>query len=149
MGFLATLIPGGWKIALLGLLVAAAAGFYWYHTVVVDQRDAALATVEAQRGTISLLEKENERWAKAYEQALQVAQEAQTVQKEASTQIRKLNDVLSRHNLHALALAKPGLIERRINSGTADVFSMFERATRPGASASGSAEGDSAAPSTN
>ncbi len=35
-------------------------------------------------------------------------------------------DIFRRHNLNKLALAKPGLIETRVNSGTKDVFDSIE-----------------------
>ena len=35
-------------------------------------------------------------------------------------------DIFRRHNLNKLALAKPGLIETRVNSGTKDVFTSIE-----------------------
>ena len=35
-------------------------------------------------------------------------------------------DIFRRHNLNKLALAKPGLIETRVNSGTKNVFDSIE-----------------------
>ena len=35
-------------------------------------------------------------------------------------------DIFRRHNLNKLALAKPGLIETRVNNGTKDVFDSIE-----------------------
>ena len=35
-------------------------------------------------------------------------------------------DIFRRHNLNKLALAKPGLIETRVNNGTKDVFTSIE-----------------------
>ena len=35
-------------------------------------------------------------------------------------------DIFRRHNLNKLALAKPGLIETRVNNGTKDVFNSIE-----------------------
>ena len=35
-------------------------------------------------------------------------------------------DIFRRHNLNKLALAKPGLIEKRVNNGTKDVFDTIE-----------------------
>lgn len=147
MGFL-SLVPGGIKIALLGLLVALAVGAYWRYSYVVGELEDTRNALAVTENTVSLLETENQRWAQAYEQALALAKETQEVQQEATAQMRKLNDVLSRHNLHALALAKPGLIERRVNDGTADIFSLFERATTPGGDTGSASEGDDPAPST-
>ena len=35
-------------------------------------------------------------------------------------------DIFRRHNLNQLAIAKPGMIEKRINDGTAQVFESIE-----------------------
>ncbi len=35
-------------------------------------------------------------------------------------------DIFKRHNLNKLALAKPGLIEKRVNDGTAKIFITIE-----------------------
>jgi len=63
----------------------------------------------------------------------QLAQEQAT----ASAETRRLNDVFAKHDLERLSLAKPGLIEHRINSGTADVLGMFEHATAERADGAG------------
>jgi hypothetical protein len=47
----------------------------------------------------------------------------------AEMELERLQDVQRSHDLEALAKARPGLIERRINDGTARVFGMFEDAT--------------------
>jgi hypothetical protein len=38
-------------------------------------------------------------------------------------------DIFKRHNLSKLAIAKPGLIETRVNNGTKDVFDSIEKDT--------------------
>jgi hypothetical protein len=48
---------------------------------------------------------------------------------EAEMELERLQDVQRSHDIEALAKARPGLIERRINDGTARVFGMFEDAT--------------------
>ena len=35
-------------------------------------------------------------------------------------------DIFRRHNLNQLAVAKPGLIEKRVNNGTKQVFDSIE-----------------------
>lgn len=50
-------------------------------------------------------------------------------QVEASTQIRRINDVFSQHDFQGLLNRKPGLVVPRVNSGTADTFRMFECTT--------------------
>ena len=45
---------------------------------------------------------------------------------EIEQDMNKYLDIFRRHNLNQLAEAKPGLIETRINKGTADVFKSIE-----------------------
>ena len=51
------------------------------------------------------------------------------VQREANAESRRLNDIFGQHDLRALAVARPGLIENRINAGTLDAYGMLERIT--------------------
>ncbi len=133
------LIPSGAKMALMAALAVAVGAAYWHYTVVKGERDLALQHVGAltvattvQRTTIKNQEKAIGNWAKA-QARMQVTLDAlATAQVEANSTARRLNDVLSKHDLHALSLAKPGLIERRINSGTANIFRMFESETGGG-----------------
>jgi uncharacterized coiled-coil protein SlyX len=130
------LVPSGIKMALLAALVAAAGMFYWHYTSVKSERDAALAHVGAlkvenqvQDATIDALEENIAEWEAAQERMQATLDALATAQAKATEQQRKLNDVLSKHDLGALSVAKPGLLERRINRGTADVFRMFECAS--------------------
>lgn len=130
---LGMLMPSGIKMALLAALAVAIAGAYWHYTVVKGERDLALQKVGAlevantvQRATIHDQEAAIGNWAEAQERMQATLDSLATAQVEANSTARRLNDVLSKHDLHALSLAKPGLIERRINSGTADVLRLFE-----------------------
>lgn len=71
----------------------------------------------------------------AREQAKSLDQFTQA-QREASQYQRELKDVLSKHDLGALAKRKPGLIENRVNAGTDRALRLLESAsegTGPGA----------------
>lgn len=127
------LVPSGIKMALLAAVAVAVAGAYWHYTVVKGERDLALQQVGAlqvanqvQTATIKDQEQAIANWAEAQERMQATLDALATAQVEANSTARRLNDVLSKHDLHALSLAKPGLIERRINSGTADVLGLFE-----------------------
>jgi hypothetical protein len=39
-------------------------------------------------------------------------------------------DIFKRHNLNKLAIAKPGLLETKVNRGTKDVFDTIENDSR-------------------
>lgn len=123
----------GIKLAILAVILSAVAGVYIYIQVLrsdlaeAQQAVGALQTAHAvQTETIDALEAQNHSWKLSFE-AFQVTLSTMAEnQKTANEHSRKLNDVLSRHDLTALSLAKPGLIERRINSGTAGILSLFE-----------------------
>ena len=48
---------------------------------------------------------------------------------QANLRVKDLQAKLSRHELGALAEAKPGLVEKRINNGTKKLFESFESIT--------------------
>lgn len=68
-------------------------------------------------------------WSGKLDTLTQSVGEMAEVGRQASSETRRLNNVFARHDMERLSLAKPGLIERRINRGTADVLGMFERET--------------------
>lgn len=126
----------GLKLALLAVLATAIGAAYWHYTVVKGERDAALMQIGSlkvvtadQRTTIRGQEAAIDNWAAAQIKMQKTMDALATAQVEANTTARKLNNVLSKHDLHALSLAKPGLIERRINRGTASILGLFESET--------------------
>jgi hypothetical protein len=130
---LGMLMPSNIKIALAAALVVAAGAAYWHYTEVKGERNLALQKAGAlevandvQRTTIQDQEIAIANWAEAQARMQATLDALATAQVEANSTARRLNDVLSKHDLHALSLAKPGLIEHRINSGTANVFRLFE-----------------------
>ena len=133
---LASLIPSGGKMAVMAAVVVALGMFSWHYTNVKDARDEALAQVGAlqvenqiQDQTIIAQSNRLQDFVNAqreFQLTLNAMAEAQV---EANDTAKELNDVLSEHDLTRLSLAKPNLIERRINDGTLDVFRMFESTT--------------------
>jgi hypothetical protein len=45
---------------------------------------------------------------------------------EIEGEMNRYLDIFKRHNLNKLAIAKPGLIEKRVNDGTKKVFETIE-----------------------
>ena len=135
--FFSSLVGGtGFKVAIVVAILALGGAVYWQYTNVVHERNAALeqvgslktanavqtATIKAQEGALISWKKQ----AAAFQKSLD---HMAVVQAEANSTARKLNDVLSRHDLFALSLAKPVLIEHRINAGTADAIRMLNDAS--------------------
>ncbi len=68
-------------------------------------------------------------WRSALGDIQQSMEELSRVQSEAAAETRRLNTIFSRHDLSALALAKPGLVERRIAAGSRDAFRVLHDIT--------------------
>ncbi len=148
------MIPLGYKIgagALIGVaLVTAIALSYRHYTGLVDDK----ATLTEQVGTLKqdvAREKARadafkltiDKWDEAAAKQAEALDRFSTAQREAGETTRKLTDVLSKHDLGALARSKPGLIQTRINAGTADAFRLLEQST--GAAPAGGAQAAPAA----
>lgn len=130
------LVPAPVKMALLGAVLAAGGLLYWHYSSVVSQRDEALNRVaimevakKVQDATIDSQREAIDAWKTAAAKTQETLNAMTVAQAAASKEARRLSDVLSKHNLRALSGAKPGLIERRINSGTARILGMFNCAT--------------------
>lgn len=131
-------------VALLGVCASAAGAVLWHHySSLVDEkaslsakaeglgRDLATATARADSFRESI-----DKWQEASRLQANAIEALTAVQLKAGENQKRLEDVLSKHDLTALARAKPQMVERRINAGTADTLRMLERATQaPGAAA--------------
>lgn len=123
----------GWLIAAACLLLLL--GYRHYtgllETVSVLESNSVRYEVAlgVQGGTIDAQERVIGEWQESQDRLLGTIEEMGRTQQDASTEIRRLNDVFAGHDLEALARARPGLIERRINSGTAAAWRMLECAS--------------------
>lgn len=131
---------GGWKGVLIGLAVAGLAGMitlgYRHYTGLVDEKAELSATVarleerertlQAQNDTYEEVLRRNRLAAEEQEQQIQqLARDAAAARSEA----RRLNDIFAEHDFTRITLAKPGLIERRVNAGTARAGRLLECAS--------------------
>lgn len=130
----------GIKLAIYGILGSAAitaVGLgYWHYTSVINERDQLKVNnavleqaVELQDSTITAQQEAIAEWEASQARLLQTMEALAEQNQLASTELRRLQDVFSRHDLNALALRRPGLIERRIDLGTARINRMLECAT--------------------
>lgn len=135
-----------WKIG-AGILIGVAtvtviALSYRHYTGLVDAKaelSAQVATlredVAREKSRADALSSAVDRWDQAAREQARALDQLTTAQREAGTYARELRDVLSKHDLGALAKRKPGLIENRINAGTADALRLLERSTEGAATA--------------
>mgnify|MGYP001345726138 FL=1 len=118
------------------ILVLAAAG-WGYHTVTLNNAEKQIAQLESNNSVLKTnqiqLEQAIETEKKSRERAennLQDQLKAVGELTEKSNQLKKERDeylgIFKRHDMTRLARAKPGLIEPRINKGTAAVFRSIE-----------------------
>jgi hypothetical protein len=128
-------------IKLLPVLLLVGGGAYGYHTVKVNEMSATIAQKES---AIVILKSNEEKLIAAEEQnrkAIETMKQDMEKQREAFTnlstqhaQLAKERDeymsVFRKHDLTKLARRKPGLIEPRINNGTAQVFRQVEQDSR-------------------
>ena len=127
------------KIAMVAVVAALAGGAWLYHSKVVAERDAAInkaaalqVAKEVQDATIAAQKDAIARWKEAERRMQETLEELAKAQQDAAQYQKELNDVLSKHDLDRLSEGKPGMLERRINRGTARVLRMFEHATDGG-----------------
>jgi len=115
---------------LIGVICTMGVSGYFYYTSTQNE----LAELKALNSAYEL-------------QATQQKEAIESLQKDFALQTQSLNelqkrsneiqeemnaylDIFKRHNLTKLATAKPGLIERRANKGTKDVFDSIENDSR-------------------
>ena len=116
-------------ILILGIVGAIGFGAkYYYDTTqnkiaVLQDSNAKLELVaETNQATINKLQEDN---AKINE----LSKELQMDLAEATKYKDELIEKLQKHDLTRLSLKRPGLIEKRINNGTKELFESFESLT--------------------
>ena len=125
-----------WKLfAMIGALVAIVStiGFaYWHYTGLLDEvTELQVATKtlelekEIQKGHIIEQAKALKKWQLAQIAMEKRIQEQARITKEAKQETRRLNALFAKHDFGRLAARKPGLIEKRINRGTANLFGVL------------------------
>ena len=113
-------------IVVVGLVGGAIYGAKYYY----DSTQARIAQLQENNAKLEIANQTNQATINKMAQD-QVALEAANQQlsadiQEASKYKDELIAKLQKHNLSALSLRKPGLIENRINNGTEEVFDALE-----------------------
>ena len=111
---------------LFGIIFVMSAGlsYMWYENQNLKQLNIAYETRDAQqKQTLDNLQKD---FALQSESLLNLQSKNQKIQKEMDNYL----DIFRRHNLTKLAIAKPNLIQTRVNNGTKQVFNNIEEISR-------------------
>ena len=103
------------------ILILGLATFYLYNqNQTLSANNLALeGAVAEQQAAMTAMKESFEKQGKSLQQMMQ--KNAQIEQ-----EMTQYLDIFRRHNLNQLAIAKPGMIEKRINDGTAQVFESIE-----------------------
>ena len=126
-------------VILLSLLLLG--GGYAYHSVTVSNLEAAKAQLEANNRTLKENQVQMEMAVKTAQESLAAAEANAKKSEAAMSALTARNNELQRekdnamkifkdHNLTRLARAKPGMIEKRMNAKTEQVFRMLENDTK-------------------
>lgn len=111
---------------LIGIILILGFGGYWLYNenVTLKANNIQLeSAVEEQKATIVAIQENFEKQGKALQQQQRVNAQ---IEKEKQEYLA----IFARHNLDALAQAKPGLIESRVNKATDAVFEGIENDTK-------------------
>ena len=116
-------------LMVIGLLGGAVYGakYYYDSTQATIQRLSAVKAIldsalEQQTASLNQMQAQMER-------QNQLNTELQTSLQEANAGLNEMRSKFARHDLTRLAIARPGLIQTRINNGTVDVFREIEENT--------------------
>ena len=108
------------------VLLVVLGGFYWYYT---DSQEKIM-TLQANNAKLELAVQTNEQTIKTMQQDIQqAAQQVAQVNTELNdsrSQNKELQLRLSKHELGALAAAKPGLVQNTVNNATTKAGRCFE-----------------------
>ena len=118
-------------LVLAGILVFVTGGsFYW-----INYLNDQIATLKGNQIVLEIeIEKQNESIKNYLEQ--QKNQQAQLNQLEADKQkamqdVNRLKKTFANHDLDELALAKPGLLQSKINKASTRVMATLEKLSNP------------------
>lgn len=123
------------------LLLLAGVGYagHWYKTNQLETQlalaQSANSNLRTQNSALQASAQINSQTIKSLETQIQRQQQQivdlQNNVNSITEQRDRYMDIFRRHDLRKLALAKPGLIENRINSGTSEILQQLEEESQP------------------
>lgn len=125
-------------IAVLLIVGLLTAGYFHYKGLVANLKTLEAnavkmdLAVEIQHKTIGVFKKSIDSWETSQNELIAQMEELKNVSEQAAAERGRLGKIFAKHNIAKLAARKPGLIEKRINRGTAHALSLFECATQGG-----------------
>ena len=110
-------------LGVIAVLISICGFLYWQNSSLASLNQAFDLRNQEQKLTIETLQNDFEQQTKGL---LDLQSKNQAIQLEMNRYL----DIFKRHNLSKLAAAKPGLIEKRVNNGTKEVFDSIEKDSR-------------------
>jgi len=122
------------------ILLLAGAGYAAHMFIVgqlegrIEQQEAAIQQYQAQNVALQTAAQQNEATIRGLEERAAEQLRQMTALTETANQLQSEKEeylsIFRRHDLARLALARPGLVEPRINNGTEEVFRSIEDDSR-------------------
>lgn len=122
-----------WAIGILLALLVAMGGVLWWvnsdRDELIEQKGQLTLALEVQKQATTAALSAVDAWKASAAQFQKTLDAMAANQAEATKETRRLNDVLSSHDLGKLAQEKPGLVGNRVNSGTDRMLRMLQDAS--------------------
>jgi peptidoglycan hydrolase CwlO-like protein len=119
----------------LFLVVSAFAGYRMIMVATIEKLEIELQTaINNQQVLENTIQTQNDQIVKALETAKKTQQQIQSLNtrySESQAQVTNLRNKFAKHNLEGMALAKPALLEGKINKATIRVLNNLTVVTNP------------------
>ena len=110
-------------LGVIAVLISICGFLYWQNSSLASLNQAFELRNQEQKLTIETLQTD-------FEQQTKGLLDLQSKNQEIQLEMNRYLDIFKRHELSKLAAAKPGLIEKRVNNGTKQVFDSIEQDSR-------------------
>ena len=110
-------------LGVIAVLISICGFLYWQNSSLASLNQAFELRDQEQKLTIETLQTD-------FEQQTKGLLDLQSKNQEIQLEMNRYLDIFKRHELSKLAAAKPGLIEKRVNNGTKQVFDSIEQDSR-------------------
>ena len=111
-------------IKMLPILIILAVAGWGYHTVTLGKAEKQIAQLESNNAILKTNQIQMEQALETEKKSRERAEN--NLQNQLKAERDEYLSIFKRHDMTRLARAKPGLIEPRINKGTAAVFRSIE-----------------------
>jgi len=110
-------------LGVIAVLISICGFLYWQNYSLQSLNRAYELRDQEQKEAIESMQQD-------FEMQTRGLVELQSRNQEIQQEMNRYLDIFKRHNLSKLAAAKPGLIEKRVNNGTKEVFDGIEQDSR-------------------